>query len=126
MLKSIIFVIYIILCHIVLVSYGKPLRLLVICDEYLYHICHHEINMVGKTEDKTFQNSVLMKETITSTSDFVSNLRNFNVSSDYWNIFLVFGDATTSNAAATVARTYNIPTFLYNTSPWKDIVSSVD
>lgn len=120
MSKLIVFVFYILSCHTALVTYGKPIRLRIICDEVLYQTCRHEVDKI----DKKYENIVYVKETVKGTDDFLLNLSLFNTSLDYWNIFLAFGDATTSNAAATVASSYHIPTLLYDTSHWKDIVSS--
>ncbi|CAG2212005.1 GRIN3A [Mytilus edulis] len=111
---------YIVISVTIVISYGKQIQLSLICDESLYNLCAKQV----RTYEKTYQRSNSIDNVVfpikikNGTSDLLINYQQFNVNDDFWNIFVVFGDDVTTNAAAVVATTYHIPVFLYTTSQW--------
>ena len=101
---------------------AKEIHVNIICDEFLYPTCVKQVTKLEQTyiTDDLYSLKYDLKE---GSDNLILNYQNFNITNDWWNIFLVFGNDITANAASTVATSYHLPIFLYDTSYWKHTVS---
>jgi hypothetical protein len=105
---------------------AKEIHVNIICDELLYPSCVKQVTKLNQTyipsviSDDLYSLKYDLKE---GSDNLILNYQNFNITNDWWNIFLVFGNSITANAASTVATSYHLPIFLYDTSYWKHTVS---
>lgn len=105
---------------------AKEIHVNIICDEFVYPTCVQQVTKLDQTyipsviSDDLYSLKYDLKE---GSENLILNYQNFNITNDWWNIFLVFGNDITANAASTVATSYHLPIFLYDTSYWKHTVS---
>ena len=115
---------YIVVSFTIFISKGKQIQLNVICGDLLYSNCEREISKHDKVYRTLNANSLKLSVKLKKGSDdLFTNYQLFNVTNDFWNIFLAFGDDVTTNAAATVAISNNAPILLYDMTHWKSNVS---